>query len=322
MDVEVLAKVLPSIGVLVVQDPSESRSKTKKDSVPGLIGMNILRGCLKEFFCQDGTSLVTSFGPTVPAVWEYALSACQRLENFSTSGVLGRVLTAPGSSTLVPAGSLKLVSATCRQGLGPLIPSALLEPAGAGWQLPLDLLIPTSLLPIGNGTVELPVVNVGQVDRWIKPRTLLGEMHLIATYSTGKSICFQEENDTQGPVAFIRSVEAAATPSSLFEDLSWPNLTESEQFEAKSLLQKYSDTFSCNEALLGCTDLIEHEIPLIDDTPVRQRNRRLPPSQYDVVKVHIQELLDQEVVKPSCSPYSSPIVVVEKRWIHSPLRRL
>lgn len=312
LDVEVLGKVLPSIGVLVVQDPPDSRLKTNKDSVPGLIGMNVLRCCLQEFFCQDGASLFTS-GLTVPAIWEHALLACQRFEDFSTSGVLGRVLTAPGSSICVPAGSLKFVSATCRQGLGPLISSVLLEPAGTGWQLPPDLIVPISLLPIGNGTVQVPVVNVGQVDRWIKPRTLLGEMYLITAHSASKSICFQEENGTQGPVAFIRSMEAATTPSLGFADLSWPNLTESEQWEAKSLLQKYSDTFSCSEALLGCTDLIEHEIPLTDDIPVRQRYRRLPPSQYDVVKTHIQELLDQGVVKPSCSPYSSPIVVVEKK---------
>lgn len=58
---------------------------------------------------------------------------------------------------------------------------------------------------------------------------------------------------------------------------------------------------------------MEHTIPLLDETPVRQRYRRLPPSQYDQVKMHIQELVDQGVVKQSCSPYASPIVVVQKK---------
>ena len=96
-------------------------------------------------------------------------------------------------------------------------------------------------------------------------------------------------------------------------DATWPNLTDSEQQQAKSLLQRYSAAFSRGEGQLGCTDLLEHEIPLVDETPVRQRYRRLPPSQYDVVKTHIQELLEQGVVKNSCSPYSSPIVVVKKK---------
>ncbi|KAI4874713.1 hypothetical protein NFI96_007692 [Prochilodus magdalenae] len=56
-----------------------------------------------------------------------------------------------------------------------------------------------------------------------------------------------------------------------------------------------------------------HEIPVVDDIPVRQRYRRLPPSQYEQVKAHIQELVDREMVRVSCSPYSSPIVVVQKK---------
>ncbi|KAL2098372.1 hypothetical protein ACEWY4_007579 [Coilia grayii] len=47
--------------------------------------------------------------------------------------------------------------------------------------------------------------------------------------------------------------------------------------------------------------------------PVRQRYRRLPLSQYEMVKAHIGELLDSGVIRTSCSPYSSPIVVVQKR---------
>ena len=34
-------------------------------------------------------------------------------------------------------------------------------------------------------------------------------------------------------------------------------------------------------------------------------------SQYEQVKLHVQELLDRGVVRPSCSPYSSPIVAEE-----------
>lgn len=75
-------------------------------------------------------------------------------------------------------------------------------------------------------------------------------------------------------------------------------------------MQKYSTVFSQGKGDLGCTTLVEHEIPFVDDGPVRQRYRRLLASQYEQVKAHIQELLDRGVVHPSCSPYSSPIVVV------------
>ena len=63
---------------------------------------------------------------------------------------------------------------------------------------------------------------------------------------------------------------------------------------------------------MGCTDLISHDIPLVD-VPVRQRYRRIPPSDYEVVKEHINQLLSSQVIRESSSPYASPIVLVRKQ---------
>lgn len=314
LDVEVLGKVLPSMGILVVQDTLDTATREKKNAVPGLVGMNILRGCLQEMFCQEGPRLFTSPSmSSVPALWKHALLACQSFEDISGSGHLGRVSIPPGPSVHVPAGSLKFVSATCRQGLGPLVASAFLEPGEREWQLPPDLIIPTSLLPLGNGTVQVPVVNVGNQDRWLRPRTTLGQLHMVGVQPVTTSLHFQEEEDTQGTSVLIRAMEATTSPLPGLADLAWPSLTDFQQQQAKSLLQKYSTAFSSGEGDLGCTSLIEHEIHLLDEAPVRQRYRRLPPSQYEAVKAHIQGLLDQGVVKQSSSPYSSPIVVVQKK---------
>lgn len=89
--------------------------------------MNVLRCCLREMFCQGSTSLFAS-SADVPAVWKHALLACQSFEDLSSAGLLGKVSTPPGSSILVPAGSMKLIPALCRQGLCPLISSVLIRP--------------------------------------------------------------------------------------------------------------------------------------------------------------------------------------------------
>lgn len=88
---------------------------------------------------------------------------------------------------------------------------------------------------------------------------------------------------------------------------------EQDQTEARSLLQKYGSVFSTHEADLGCTNLISHDIPLLDYVPVRQRYRRIPPSEYEEAKAHINQLLDAQVVRESSSPYASPIVLVRKK---------
>lgn len=64
---------------------------------------------------------------------------------------------------------------------------------------------------------------------------------------------------------------------------------------------------------MGCTNVISHEIPLLDDIPVQQRYRRIPPSEYEIVRAHINQLLESQVIRESCSPYASPVVLVKKK---------
>ena len=58
---------------------------------------------------------------------------------------------------------------------------------------------------------------------------------------------------------------------------------------------------------------VSHDIPLLDETPVRQRYRRIPPSEYETVKAHIHQLLEAKVIRESSSPFASPIVLVKKK---------
>lgn len=90
-----------------------------------------------------------------------------------------------------------------------------------------------------------------------------------------------------------------------------------EQQKAAALLRKYHSLFAKDEADLGCTNLIKHEIPLLDETPVRQPYRRILPSQYNIVRAHIKQLLDSQIIRESSSPYASPIVLVQKKMVES-----
>jgi len=95
--------------------------------------------------------------------------------------------------------------------------------------------------------------------------------------------------------------------------LQWPGLTSAERGQAKELLEKYHQVFAKSEGDLGCTDEIEHEIPLTDNSPVRQRYRRIPPTQWQAVKNCIKLHLESKVIRESSSPYASPIVLVQKK---------
>ena len=90
----------------------------------------------------------------------------------------------------------------------------------------------------------------------------------------------------------------------------------SEQFsKAKSLLFKWSDIFSTSPTDLGRKDLIKHEIKLTDVTPFKEPYTRIPPALYEEVRIHLKEMLEADAIRPSQSPYSSNVVLVQKkRW--------
>ena len=68
---------------------------------------------------------------------------------------------------------------------------------------------------------------------------------------------------------------------------SW---TESQQCSVKKLLEEYQHSFPLNLKEFGKTSLVQHEIRLSNNTPFKERYRRIPPHQYEEVRKHLQEM--------------------------------
>lgn len=77
-----------------------------------------------------------------------------------------------------------------------------------------------------------------------------------------------KEPEGLGTVATMSSQAGQVSNiSNIIESLDLVTLSEEEQAKVRSLLKPQS-VFSAFEGDLGCTNLIEHEIPLLDDVPV------------------------------------------------------
>ena len=85
------------------------------------------------------------------------------------------------------------------------------------------------------------------------------------------------------------------------------------QIRARSLLCEYSDIFSRHDLDLGKTNMVKHDIQLLDKTPFKQNYRRIPPHMYDDVRKHLKEMLELGAIRRSQSPWSSAIVLVQKK---------
>ncbi len=78
----------------------------------------------------------------------------------------------------------------------------------------------------------------------------------------------------------------------------------------KALLWKNRD---CFKDTLGDTNLAEHPIKLAVDKVVKSHPYRIPESRKEFVRAELQRLEELGIIRPSTSPFSSPIVLVKKK---------
>ena len=68
-----------------------------------------------------------------------------------------------------------------------------------------------------------------------------------------------------------------------------------------------------NENELGQTHLVLHETDIGDTLPIKFAPHRLAPGKITVVKKEIEDMVARNIIRPSNSPYSAPIVLVTKK---------
>ncbi len=180
----------------------------------------------------------------------------------------------------LPGRSISLVSAhvpaDCHQ-------EGLVEPRRVG-ELAKHLLLPRTLVRVGtNQEIVVQVNNTGPSPVKIYKGTKLGTT--------------------------VTTTEMAPSPPEV--DLTLTDLASAEKEQLLELLTQYSDVFATPDGTLGKTSMVKHEVQTTGP-PIRQPVRKLPESLKGAVSEELQKMLQQGVVSPSNSPWSSPIVMVRK----------
>ena len=80
------------------------------------------------------------------------------------------------------------------------------------------------------------------------------------------------------------------------------------------MLQKYAHVFHDNETNdFKSTDVIQHQILLEDNKPIRRPQYQTPFALKDEMKAQLGNMLAKGVIRENSSPWSAPAILVPKK---------
>lgn len=91
------------------------------------------------------------------------------------------------------------------------------------------------------------------------------------------------------------------------------SLSDAEEERLLDTVGEFGEIFALRDEDLTQTCLVEHEVDTGDAAPIRQKMRPVPYAYREKVAEMIQDYLGRGLVRPSQSPWASPMVIVPKR---------
>ncbi|KAI5752219.1 hypothetical protein M8J77_014983 [Diaphorina citri] len=99
------------------------------------------------------------------------------------------------------------------------------------------------------------------------------------------------------------------------------HLNAEELYEIKKIINQYSDVFHTEGQPLTFANEVKHVINTTDEVPIHAKSYRYPEVHKAEVQRQIQKMLDDNIIRPSHSPWCSPIWVVPKKLDNSGQRK-
>ncbi|XP_063760148.1 uncharacterized protein LOC134878197 [Eleginops maclovinus] len=302
IELKVMGKEYKTVPAFVVPD-SEYRS-----TVPLLVGTNVTRAVKSHLQATYGQQFLHQVKESHPE-WYTALLEVGDTKQSEGDDTVGPVVYT-GRKICIPGG--KEMDLMCKIKAGPQRKTytALIE-GHPSLQLPQDLLVAKVLADVKRGCAPVRVMNLSQRAIIIKPHTQLANAFLVdnvVEFPDKKQGDGESEGDNGACLSFDQVVAGCAV------DLSEAAVeNEHQRSLLRELVEKNAGVFSQNPTDYGHTKTVQHEIPLVDSKPFRLPYRKIPPSQWQDVRRLLSEMVDAGVIRPSKSPYASPVVIVTKK---------
>ncbi|KAJ0177013.1 hypothetical protein K1T71_007022 [Dendrolimus kikuchii] len=161
-----------------------------------------------------------------------------------------------------------------------------------------DILISNCIVKIkDNNRVNLTIANISESSISINPNLNL-------------------KVEPLHPIAFCTNANPRETTHRTDEVINSLRIDHLNQEESNALIEvcsQYSDIFHLANDLLSHTSALAHEIKTSSDVPIHTKSYRFPECHKKEVETQIDKMLNQGIIEPSSSPWSSPIWIVPKK---------
>ena len=289
--------------LLVVPDTAYSAD------VPILLGTNVLRPLMEKSKEVYGQRFLQKMATSTPWWLAFRRMSVQDRQESRQEGRVGLVKCAIVEKLRIPGNGRVTVPATVSDRISSTEPMVMFHPTEKT-ALPDQIEVTqTAMRCAGTDKAEVMVelCNLGTSPVTIQPRALLCELQSVKLADREEEAAKAEEDATQEKEVNHTRDEFLASFAEMTE------LSDDERTQVEDLLWEYRDTFSRDEFDIGHTPTIKHRIDLLDETPLKQRHRRIPPAMYEEVRSHLQQLKEGGIIQESSSPWSSPVVLVRKK---------
>ena len=195
------------------------------------------------------------------------------------------------NKTIIPARSEKVVPLSCSKSM--ILMSGDFEPTYIG--INHIHISRARLTPNIDRQFYVTVLNVSNHDVVINSRTKIGTLHpssdviakIDSRYGEGRT----ELQPNQIGSSFI----------------------ENDRVKLLDLITEFEDVFVVNPKKPRLNKILEHRIITQDALPQFQKPYRIPRAYEKEVNYQISEMLDNDIIRPSSSPWNAPVILVKKK---------
>lgn len=121
-------------------------------------------------------------------------------------------------------------------------------------------------------------------------------------------------NEYQLNTNYLNNVESEdVTHTDIMKLIRSDHLNLEEKLALTKICEKYSNIFQQEHNPLSFTNQIKHDIMLDNSKPIHTKSYRYPYVHKEEVRNQISKMLEQGIIRPSFSPWSSPIWIVPKK---------